>query len=101
MVDDVCPLPELDITYFSSSPLAPHGEIAKALPAVRLATKKLLVSVDAVVGLELLGKTLADSHMAPVMPNCVLFRGLQRIEILVRDITDVNPLSIMCFVLPN
>ena len=56
---------ELDRTVlFLSSPLAPHGEVAKALPVVRLATKKLLVSVDAVVGLELLVTTLADKHCA-------------------------------------
>ena len=53
---------------FLSSPLAPHGEVAKDLPVVRLATKKLLVSVDAVVGLELLATTLADKHMAIVLP---------------------------------
>ena len=28
--------------------LAPHGEVANALPVVRLATHKLLVSIDAV-----------------------------------------------------
>ena len=57
---------------FLSSPLAPQGEVAKYLPVVRLATKKLLVSVDAVVGLELLPTTLADKHMATVLPNCVM-----------------------------
>ena len=66
---------ELDKTVlFLSSPLAPHGEGEKALPVVRLATKKLLVSVDAVVGLELLVTTLADKHMATVLPNYVLLR---------------------------
>ena len=40
--------------------LALHGEVAKALPVVRLATHKLLVSVDDVVGLELLATTLAE-----------------------------------------
>ena len=39
--------------------LAPHGEVAKTLPAVRLATHKLIVSVDAVVGVKLLDTTLA------------------------------------------
>ena len=43
-----------------------HGEVSKALPVVRLATHKLLLSVDDVVGLELLAKTLADKHMASV-----------------------------------
>ena len=36
---------------------------------VRLATIKILESVDAVVGLELLAPTLADKHMATVLPN--------------------------------
>ena len=44
---------------FLSSPLAPQGEGAQALPVVRLATKKILVSVDDVVDLELLVTTLA------------------------------------------
>ena len=67
---------------------------------VRLATKKLLVSVDAVVGLELLATTLADKYMATVMPNCLLVRCLQRLESVVTHITGVNPVSLMCFVLP-
>ena len=93
---------ELDRTVlFLSSPLVPHGEVEKALPVVRLATKKLLVSVDAVVGLELLATTLADKHMATVLPNCVLVRRSQRLESLVKDITGVNPLYIMGFVLPH
>ena len=37
--------------------LAPHGELAKALPVVKLAKHKLLVSADDVVGLELLATT--------------------------------------------
>ena len=44
--------------------LSPHVEVAKALSVVRLATHKLLVSFDAVVGVELLVITLADKHMA-------------------------------------
>ena len=80
---------------FLSSPLAPHGEVAKTLPAVRLATKKLLGSVDAFVGLELLARTLADKHMATVLPNCVLIRRSQRLERLVTGITEVNPFSCM------
>ena len=78
------------VLFLSSSPLtfklrmvssmvvlAPHGEVAKALPVVRLATHKLLVSVDAVVGLELLATTLADKHMATLLPNCLLVRLCQ------------------------
>ena len=37
--------------------LAPHGDVAKALHVVRLATHKLLMTVDDVVGLELLVTT--------------------------------------------
>ena len=48
-------------------------KFAKALPVVRLANRKLPVSVDAVVGFELLAKTLADKHMATVLPNFVHF----------------------------
>ena len=63
------------VLFFSSSPLAfkmrmissmeflpPHGEVEKALPVVML-----LVSVDDVVGLELLVTTLADKHLATVL----------------------------------
>ena len=39
-------------------------------------------SIDAVVGLELLAKTIADKHMASVLPNYVLVRHLQRLESL-------------------
>ena len=77
---------ELDRTVrFLSSPLAPHGKVAKYLPAARLATKKLLVS--AVDGLELLATTLAYKSMATVLPNCVLVRRPQRLKIIVTDIT--------------
>ena len=51
--------------------LAPHGKVAKALPVVRLATPKLLVSLNA-VGVELLATTLVDKHMSIVSPNFVL-----------------------------
>ena len=70
---------ELDRTVlFLSKPLAPHGEVAKALRVVRLATKKLLVSVDAVAVLELLAKTLADKDMAswPLCCKIVYLLGI-------------------------
>ena len=99
------------ILFLSSSPhtfrlrmissivvLAPHGEVAKTLPVVRLATHKLIVSVDAVVGVELLATTLAGKHMATVLPNFVLARHLQRLESFVTNITGVNPLSLLTFV---
>ena len=56
---------------------------------LKLATHKALVSVDAVVCLELLATTLADKHLATVLPNFVLFRHWQRLESLVTDITGV------------
>ena len=43
--------------------LDPHGEVAKTLPVVRLATHKRIVFVNAVVGVEHLATTLAaDEH---------------------------------------
>ena len=49
---------------------------------VRLASKKLLVSVDAAFGIELFVTTLADKHMSTVQPNGVLVRRLQRLDII-------------------
>ena len=98
------------VFFFSSSPhtfrlrmvssmvvLAPLREVAKTLPVVRLATHKLIVSVDAVVGVELLATTLAGKHMATVLPNFVLARHLQRLESFVTYITD----TLLCFVPPH
>ena len=65
---------------------------------VRLATKNLLVSVDTVVGLELLATTFSDKHIASVLPNCVLVKPLQRLDSFVTYITGVKPLSLMCLV---
>ena len=62
--------------------LAPHGEVAKTLPVVRLATHMLIVSVDAFVGVELLATTLAGKHMATVLPNFVLARHLKDLKAL-------------------
>ena len=94
------------VLFFSSSPLAfkmrmissmeflpPHGEVEKALPVVML-----LVSVDDVVGLELLVTTLADKHLATVKPKFLLVMRWQRLESLITYITGVNPLIILCFV---
>ena len=75
--------------------LAPHGEVAKTLHEVRLAKHKLIVSVDAVVGVELLATTLAGNHMATVLPNVVLARLLQRLERLVKNIIGLNPLCLL------
>ena len=62
---------------------------------MRLATQKLIVSVDAVVGVELLATTLAGKYMASLLPFFVLARHLQRLESFVTDITGVNPLSVL------
>ena len=67
--------------------------MGKTLPAVRLTTDKLIVSVDA-VGVELFATTLADKHMATVLPIFVLARHLQRLQSFVTDITEVNPFSL-------
>ena len=77
--------------------LAPQ-EVAKTLPVVRVATHKLLVSVVAVVGVELLATTVAEKHIALVLPNLVLARYLQRLKSLVTDITGLNPFSPWRFV---
>ena len=66
-----------------------------------LATHKLIVSVDAVVGVELLATTLAGKNIAKVLSNFVLARHLQRLESLVTDITGVNSLSLLCCVPPH
>ena len=76
-------------------------EVAKILPVLRLATHKLIVSADAVVGVTLLATTLAGKHMATVLQNFVLVRHLQRLESFVTDITGVIPLSLLCFVPPH
>ena len=60
--------------------LAPYGEVPKNLPVMRCATYKLIVSVDAVVGVELLATNLAGKHIANVLPNFLLARHLQRLE---------------------
>ena len=75
--------------------------MAKTVSMVRLATHKLIVSVDAVVGVELLSTTLAGQHIATVLPNFGLAKNLQRLEIFVTDITGVNPFSLLCFVPPH
>ena len=81
--------------------LASRGEVTKALPVARLAKHKLIVSVDAVVGFELLATTLADKHMATVLPSFVLVRRWQILQSLVTDITGMNHFSFLCFVPPH
>ena len=78
--------------------LAPHGKVEKALSVARLATYKFLVSVDAVVGLQLLATILADKHTATVRPISVRVRRWQRLESLVTHIKGMNPLSLVACV---
>ena len=103
-VKDVCPLPGagqnrplplLFPPHVQIEDDLPHGEVAKTLPVVRIATHKVIVSVDAVVGVELLATTLTGKHMATLLPKFVLARHLQRLESFVTDITAVNPLSLL------
>ena len=78
--------------------IAPHGEVEKNLPVVRLATHKLIVSVDAVFGVELLATTLAGRHIATMPPNFVLARHLQRLKSFVTDITGMKPHFLLGFI---
>ena len=81
--------------------LAPLREVAKTLPVVMLATHRPIVSVDAVVGVELLATILAGKHIATALPKFVLAKHLQRLESFVTAITGVNPISLLCFVPPH
>ena len=91
-----------NVLFLSSSP--PLVQIEDDLlnggpcPVVRLTPHKPIVSVNAVVGVELLTTTLAGKHIATVMPNFVLARHLQSLESFITDITGVNPFSLLCFV---
>ena len=53
-----------------------------ALSAVRLVRHKLLVSVDAFLGIELLATTIADKQMATMLSNFERVRHWQRLESL-------------------
>ena len=86
---------------FSIVVLAPLGEVAKSLPVVRLARHKLIVSVDAVLLVELLATKIAGKHIATVLLIFFLLaKYLQRLESFFTDITGVKPLSLLCFVPP-
>ena len=97
MVEDVCPFPGAgQIHTFPLLPFAPHAKVARSLPVVRL-----VMSVDAVVGLKLLAATLVDKHIANVLPKYVLVRRLQRLESLITYITGVTAPALVCFVPPH
>ena len=103
------------VLFLSSSPItfrlrrislivviASHGKVAKAIPVARLGTHKLLVTVDAIVGLEILdilARILADKHMVDVLPNFVLVKRWLTLASLVTDSKGVTPVSLLCFVL--
>ena len=96
MVKGVCPFPGAGQNYpVPLLPPCPTWISCKIYSCGETFNQNLLVSVDAVVGLELLAKTLADKHMNTVLPNCVLVRDWQRLESLVTDITWMNPFSHM------
>ena len=61
---------------------------------MRLVPHKLIVSVDAILGVELIATTLAGKHIATVLSNVVLARHLQRLDRFVTDITGVNTLFV-------
>ena len=58
------------------------------------------MSVDTIVGVELLATTLADKHMTNMLPNHMLVMHWQRLKILVTYITEVNPVF-LCFTSPK
>ena len=78
--------------------LAPHGEVEKALPVVRLPTHKLLCLLMLLLVLNFFPQSLQTKHIATLLLNVVLFRCWQRLESLVTDIPGVKPLSLLCFV---
>ena len=59
------------------------------------------MSVGATVGVELLATNHADKHMANVLPNLLLVMDWQRLEILVTDITEVNPVYVGLSLVPT
>ena len=75
--------------------LAIHREVAKTIPVARLATHTLIVSVDAIVGLELLFTTLADKHIVNVLQNFVLVKSWKRLESLDRHYRGEPSLSFL------
>ena len=58
-------------------------------------------SVGATVGVKLLATTHTDKHMANVLSNLLLVMRWQRLEILVTDITEVNPVSLCLSLFPS
>ena len=116
MLEDVCLIPGAGQNCPLPLLLPPHIQIEGDLlnggpcPAWRsgkssscgeFSTHKLLLSVNAVVGVELLAKTFAGKHIATVLQRFVLVRHWKRLDSPVTDITWVIPLSPMDFVLPH
>ena len=80
--------------------LAPHGEVAKTLPVVTLATYKFIVSVDAVVRVELLATALASKHIATVLPIFVLASICKDVKALSQTLKGWT-LSLSCALSPH
>ena len=89
MEEDACPLPGPGPNLPPPLLLPPHVQIEDDL-----------VSVDDVVVLELLGTTLAEKHIATLLPKFVLVRFWQRLKSFVTDITGINTISIL-FLVPS
>ena len=78
LVEDTCLLPESEQNHTLSFFLPITVKLRIISLMVSLPQKeKLLVSVDAIVGVELLATTLADKHMANGLPNYMLFMNWQ------------------------
>ena len=87
-------LPRTVLFLYPLPPLPDMEKLQKFFSDVRLAPHKLLVYVDAVIGLKLLATTLGKYYMIAVLQNFVLVKRLQRLESTY--ITGVNPLSLYC-----
>ena len=78
--------------------LAPHEEVAKAPPVPRLATHKLFVSVDRVVGLEHLATHL-QTNTRQLCYQILCRLGVRRWQRLKSE--GENALSLLCCVPPT
>ena len=85
MVKDVFPLPGAVKNF--TFPLLPNCPTCKSSSSGKAGNPKAFLSVEAVVGLELLTTTFTEKPMATELPNYVLVR----FENHVTYITKVNP----------
>ena len=87
-------------TISSMVVIAPHKEVAKTLPVVRLATHKLIMSIDPVVGVELLSTTLAGKHITSVLPNLCWLDICKDLKAFLQTLQGCT-LSLSCAVSPH